>query len=239
MAVASAPSHGTAIASGTSITYQPTTGYGGPDSFTYTATNSGGTSAPATVTVTVNDPVITSTASGSFAATVGLPYSQTITLFGGAQPWGAYQVTNLPAGLSITGTTANSVTVSGTPTQAGSFSLTGSATDSSTGNGPYTVSEVYVLTVAAPGLALTPAATTFNTPYAAAYSQSFTASGGTGPYSYALTGSLPTGVTFSGNTVSGTPTVPGSTSFTITATDTGSTARSPGSLFRQPGTEER
>ena len=223
VAVASAPSHGTAIASGTSITYQPTTGYGGPDSFTYTATNSGGTSAPATVTVTVNDPVITSTASGSFAATVGLPYSQTITLFGGAQPWGAYQVTNLPAGLSITGTTANSVTVSGTPTQAGSFSLTGSATDSSTGNGPYTVSEVYVLTVAAPGLALAPAAATFNTPYAAAYSQSFTASGGTGPYSYALTGSLPTGVTFSGNTVSGTPTVPGSTSFTITATDTGST----------------
>lgn len=223
VAVASAPSHGTAIASGTTITYQPTTGYGGPDSFTYTATNSGGTSAPATVTVTVSDPVITTTASGSFSATVGLPYSQTITLFGGAQPWSGYQVTNLPAGLSITATTANSVTVSGTPTQAGSFSLTGSATDSSTGNGPYTVSEVYVLTVAAPGLALSPAATTFSTPYAAAYSQSFTASGGTGPYSYALTGSLPGGMSFSGNTVSGTPTVPGSYNFTITATDTGST----------------
>ncbi|MBT9549783.1 MAG: putative Ig domain-containing protein [Hydrogenophaga sp.] len=223
VAVGTAASHGTAIASGTSITYQPTTGYAGPDSFTYTATNSGGTSAPATVTVTVSDPVITSTASGGFAATVGTPYTQTITLNGGAQPWSGYQVTNLPAGLSITGTTANSVTVSGTPTQAGIFSLTGSATDSSTGNGPYTVSEVYVLTVAAPGLALTPAATTFNTPYAAAYSQSFTASGGTGPYSYALTGSLPTGVSFSGNTVSGTPTVPGSFNFTITATDTGST----------------
>lgn len=223
VAVAGAPSHGTAIASGTSITYQPTTGYGGPDSFTYTATNSGGTSAPATVTVTVSDPVITTTASGSFAATVGVPYSQTITVLGGAQPWSGYQVTNLPAGLSITGTTANSVTVSGTPTQAGSFSLTGSATDSSTGNGPYTVSEVYVLTVAAPGLALSPAATTFNTAYAAPYSQSFTASGGTGPYSYALTGSLPAGVSFAGNTVSGTPTVTGSYSFTITATDTGST----------------
>jgi uncharacterized repeat protein (TIGR01451 family) len=223
VAVGTAPSHGTAIASGTSITYQPTTGYAGPDSFTYTATNSGGTSAPATVTVTVNDPVITITPSGGFAATVGAPYTQTFTWNGGAQPWSGFQVTNLPAGLSITGSTANSVTVSGTPTQAGSFTLNVFATDSSTGNGPYTVGQAFVLTVAAPGLALSPAATTFNTPYAAAYSQSFTASGGTGPYSYALTGSLPTGVSFSGNTVSGTPTVPGSFNFTITATDTGST----------------
>ncbi|MFW5329818.1 beta strand repeat-containing protein [Hydrogenophaga sp. ZJX-1] len=224
VAVGTAASHGTAIASGTSITYQPTTGYAGPDSFTYTATNSGGTSAPATVTVTVNDPVITITASGGFAATVGTPYTQTFTWNGGAQPWSGFQVTNLPAGLSITGTTANSVTVSGTPTQAGSFTLNVSATDSSTGNGPYTVGQAFVLSVAAPGLALTPAATTFNTPYAAPYSQSFTASGGTGPYSYALTGGpLPTGVTFSGNTISGTPTVPGSANFTITATDTGST----------------
>jgi len=223
VAVGTAASHGTATASGTSITYQPTTGYAGSDSFTYTATNSGGTSAPATVTVTVNDPVITITPSGGFAATVGAPYNQTFTWNGGAQPWSSFQVTNLPAGLSITGSTANSVTVSGTPTQAGSFTLNASATDSSTGNGPYSVGQAFVLTVAAPGLALTPAATTFNTPYAAAYSQSFTASGGTGPYSYALTGSLPAGVTFSGNTVSGTPTVPGSSNFTITATDTGST----------------
>lgn len=223
VAVASAPSHGTAIASGTGITYQPTTGYAGPDSFTYTATNSGGTSAPATVTVTVSDPIITITASGGFAATIGTPYSQTFTWNGGAQPWSSFQVTNLPTGLSVTGTTVNSVTVSGTPTQAGSFTLNVSATDSSTGNGPYSVGQAFVLTVAAPGLSLSPAATTFNTPYGAPYSQSFTASGGTGPYSYALTGSLPAGVSFAGNTVSGTPTVPGSTSFTITATDTGST----------------
>jgi len=224
VAVGTAASHGTAIASGTSITYQPTTGYAGPDSFTYTATNSGGTSAPATVTVTVNDPIITITPSGGFAATVGAPYTQTFTWNGGAQPWSGFQVTNLPAGLSITGTTANSVTVSGTPTQAGSFTLNAFATDSSTGNGPYTVGQAFVLSVAAPGLALTPTGTTFNTPYAAPYSQNFTASGGTGPYSYALTGGpLPAGVTFSGNTVSGTPTVPGSTNFTITATDTGST----------------
>ena len=223
VAIATPASNGTAIATGTTITYQPTAGFAGSDSFTYTATNSGGTSAPATVTVTVSDPVITITASGGFAATIGVPYSQTFTWNGGAPPWSGYQVTNLPAGLAITGTTANSVTVSGTPTQAGSFTLNASATDSSTGNGPYSVGQAFVLTVAGPGLSLAPASTTFNAPYGAAFSQAFTASGGIGPYTYARTGTLPPGMSFSGNTVSGTPTAPGSFAFTITATDTGST----------------
>ena len=223
VAIATPPSNGTAIATGTSITYQPTAGFAGSDSFTYTATNSGGTSAPATVTVTVNDPVVTITPSGGFAATVAAPYTQTFTFNGGAQPWSGYQVTNLPAGLAITGTTANTVTVSGTPTQAGSFNLNVSATDSSTGNGPFSVGQAFTLTVAGPGLSLAPAATTFNAPYGAAFSQAFTASGGTGPYTYVRTGTLPPGVSFAGNTVSGTPTAPGSFAFTITATDTGST----------------
>jgi hypothetical protein len=56
VAVASAASHGTATASGTSITYTPTTGYSGADSFTYTATNLGGTSSAATVSITITAP---------------------------------------------------------------------------------------------------------------------------------------------------------------------------------------
>jgi uncharacterized protein YhjY with autotransporter beta-barrel domain len=223
VAIVTPPANGTAIATGTSITYQPNANYAGPDSFTYTATNSGGTSAPATVSITVQDPVITITAAGGFSATIAAPYTQTFTFNGGAQPWSGYQVTNLPAGLSITGTTANTVTISGTPTQAGSFNLNVSATDSSTGNGPYTVGQVFTLTVAGPTLTLDPPAGTYSAPYAASFSLAFTASGGTGPYSYALTGTLPAGLTFSGNTLSGTPTVPGSYAITITATDTGST----------------
>ena len=54
VAVSTRASHGTATASGTSIAYTPPVGYSGPDSFTYTATNAGGTSAPAMVTITVN-----------------------------------------------------------------------------------------------------------------------------------------------------------------------------------------
>jgi hypothetical protein len=53
VAVASAAGHGTATAGGTGITYTPAAGYYGPDSFAFTATNAGGTSAPATVTITV------------------------------------------------------------------------------------------------------------------------------------------------------------------------------------------
>ena len=223
VAIASTPTTGTAIATGTTITYQPAAGFAGSDSFTYTASNSGGTSVPATVTVTVSEPVITITAGGSLAATVAVAYTQTFTWSGGAQPWSSYQVTNLPAGVSITGTTANTVTISGTPTQAGSFNLNVSATDSSTGNGPYSVGEAFTLTVAGPTLALAPAGTTFTAPYNVAYSQSFTASGGVGPYTYARTGTLPPDLSFAGNTVSGTPATPGSYSFTITATDTGAT----------------
>lgn len=54
------------------------------------------------------------------------------------------------------------------------------------------------------------------------YSQSVTASGGTGPYTYAVTsGSLPTGLNLNTNTgaITGTPTVQGVSNFTITATD--------------------
>ena len=47
-----------------------------------------------------------------------------------------------------------------------------------------------------------------------------TASGGTGPYTYAVTdGLLPTGLTLTGGTISGTPTVAGTFNFNLTATD--------------------
>ncbi|WP_171904860.1 putative Ig domain-containing protein [Hoeflea olei] len=54
-----------------------------------------------------------------------------------------------------------------------------------------------------------------------AYTQTITASGGTAPYSYAVTaGSLPAGLTLStGGVLSGTPTTAASASFTVTATD--------------------
>ena len=52
--VVTTPAHGTAVAGAVgTITYTPAINYAGPDSFTYEAVGPGGTSAPATVTITV------------------------------------------------------------------------------------------------------------------------------------------------------------------------------------------
>jgi hypothetical protein len=52
-AIAVQPSHGVAVVSNGSALYTPASGYSGPDSFTYVAIGPGGTSGPATVSVTV------------------------------------------------------------------------------------------------------------------------------------------------------------------------------------------
>lgn len=232
VAVGTAPTHGTAIASGLSITYQPSAGYAGPDSFTYTATNAAGTSAPATVTITVGNPIITVSASAPLTAQAGTPYTQTFTWSGGAPPYSGYSVSGLPAGLSISGTTTDSVTVSGTPTATGSFPLNASAVDSSTGSGPFTQAQAFTLTVGAPTLSLTPAAGTLTVPYGSPYSQAISASGGTAPYSYALTaGALPVGISFnSAGVLSGTATTPGSYSIAVQATDSSTGTGAPYSV---------
>ena len=53
----------------------------------------------------------------------------------------------------------------------------------------------------------------------APYSQAFAASGGSGYYTYSLSGTLPTGLSFADSTISGTPTQSGSFPITISATD--------------------
>jgi len=53
---ASPPANGSAVISGGAITYTPSAGFAGTDSFSYTIRDSFGQSASATVTVTVNPP---------------------------------------------------------------------------------------------------------------------------------------------------------------------------------------
>ncbi|WP_267555566.1 putative Ig domain-containing protein, partial [Rhizobium rhizogenes] len=220
VAVATQASHGTAMASGTSITYTPTAGYAGSDSFTYTATNTGGTSSPATVSITVSPPTISfTTASPLTGGTVGTGYSQTLAASGGATPY-SYSITSgaLPAGLTL----SSSGTLSGTPTAGGTFNFTVKATDSSTGTGaPFNTSKTFSLTIASPSIAITPTTLPAAT-VASAYNQTITASGGTSSYAYAITaGALPAGLTLSATTgvLSGTPSAGGTFNFTVTATD--------------------
>lgn len=61
-----APSHGTAVLNGDgTVTYTPTVGYTGPDSFSYTAVTAGGRTATATVTMSVSAVAVDDQATGS------------------------------------------------------------------------------------------------------------------------------------------------------------------------------
>lgn len=221
VAIGTGPTNGAAIASGTSITYQPNPGYAGPDSFTYTATNGAGTSAPATVTITVTPPpiTITSPASGALpTAMAGTAYNQTFTVTGGTAPNSVSLTAGaLPVGMSL----SSAGTLSGTPTTTGTFNFTLTPHDSSAAPGPFSgTPRAYSLTVLAPTLHLSPetlpAATTGQV-----YSQTFSTTGGAGGYTYSLTsGSLPIGVAMSSaGALSGTPLVAGSYSFAVKTTD--------------------
>jgi uncharacterized protein YhjY with autotransporter beta-barrel domain len=216
------PTHGAVSIAGTAITYTPTAGYSGADSFTYTATNLGGTSAPATVTVTVSPPTLTLSALTT-TGQVTAAYSSTAVASLGTAPYG-YAVT---AGAPPTGLTLSSGGVlSGSASAAGTFNFTVTATDTHGATG----SQAYVVTIDPPTVAISsPAAGALASVEAyGAYSETFAATGGVGPHSFSVTsGALPTGLSLSsGGVLSGAPTVPGVYNFSVTPAD-GSVAPGP------------
>jgi hypothetical protein len=123
---------------------------------------------------------------------------------------------------SVSGVTVNSVTYTD-PTHVtlnlSTVGATGGARTITVTNpdGQSAVSASPILIVCSP-IAVNPG-TIPSAAYNTAYSQTFTASGGTGPYSFGLTGALPGGMNFSGATLSGSPLALGNFSFAIAATD--------------------
>ncbi|WDI93765.1 putative Ig domain-containing protein [Xanthomonas campestris] len=188
--------------------------------FNFTLTVSDSTPSPAaqasrSYTLTIAAPVIVVAPTALPAATRGTAYSQTLSASGGTAPY-TYAVSagNVPAGLTL----ASNGTLSGTATVEGSFNFTVTATDANT----FTASQAYAVTVAGPNLALPASSLPAGTAGQAYAATIAPATGGTAPYSYALTaGALPSGVVLDAATgaLSGTPTVSGTFNFTLTVTD--------------------
>lgn len=222
VAIATAPAHGTATATGTTILYTPDAGYSGADSFTYTATNATGTSAPSTVSVTVKPPMLVlSPAGGALANGVpGVSYSQNISASAGTAPYN-YAVSSgaLPGDLSLD---ASSGTISGRPSADGDFGFTVTATDANGATGQAS----YQIAVASARFVFTPSAGGLpDAMVGEAYSQRVSATGGTGALVYSLkSGALPNGMVLNISTGELTgplaaDAVPDSYHFTIAVTD--------------------
>jgi hypothetical protein len=179
------------------------------------STGGGTTPAPGALALSCNLP----------AATVGAAYSGSCTASGGTAPY-SYSISSgtLPAGLSINSATG---AITGTPTTATSAGFTVEVTDSSSPKLTLLQANNLAVSVAPPPkLTLScvlPASASVGTPY----SGSCAASGGTTPLTFSISqGSLPAGLTLtSSGALSGTPTMAGTTSFTVTVTDSGSPAQ--------------
>jgi Putative Ig domain/Ricin-type beta-trefoil lectin domain-like len=185
------------------VGYDGPTGWGTPNGVTAFQ------SAPVD-TVTVTNP-------GNQTGTVGTAASLQIQATSSGGHTLTYSASGLPAGLSISSTTG---LISGTPTTAGTSSVTVTATDSTGASGSATFT--WTVSAAANKVTVTNPGSQTGTVGTAASLQiqaSDSASGQT--LTYSATG-LPAGLSISSTTglISGTPTTAGTSSVTVTATDT-------------------
>jgi hypothetical protein len=194
---------------------------GGPFSFWVRArdatTGSGPFQGQRLYTLNVAPPTL-SMPSVPLAMQVGVGSKLSLSASGGTAPY-IFRVVSgrLPAGVTLSA----SGVVGGTPTAGGTFTFAVRAWDSSRGTGPFTVTQAFTLTVAAPTLTIATSSLAA-VPVGLPFSQVITGSGGTGTRTYGIVaGSLPTGVyLWRTGLLGGVPTVPGVYDFTVQMTDT-------------------
>ena len=125
--VATGPSNGMLSAfNGTQVTYTPTPGFVGSDSFTYQGVHAGGISYvgdPRTVTITVTPAAPAITSANMTTGTYGQSFLYAIA---GTNTPTSFNATNLPGGVTID---VNTGLISGTPTQTGIFASNISASN--------------------------------------------------------------------------------------------------------------
>lgn len=180
----------------------------------YMVTPTSGTSIVYGWTLTIETGNCTSIALGQGElpqATTGSAYSTILSAAGGTAPYSfSLKDGRLPQGLSLSG----NGTLSGAPTEAGIFPLHILARDF---NGCTNAGD-YTLVVGQGGIKLAPE-TLPDGAVGRAYSVTFTALNATVPLEFKLIGALPTGLSLSGATISGTPTQGGSFPINIVLKD--------------------
>lgn len=201
----------------TAVTYNAPASVTTASTATITATSVTDSTKTASVQVTVNPPPGgASVTQGGLAATAGATYSATIGVTGGTSPY-AWTISSgsLPTGLSLGTSTTNSDTISGTPTgQSSTFTI--KVTDAAG------VASTQALTITVALALLT--ASLPNGTVGTAYTTTLQAGGGTPPYTWSVTGTLPAGLTLDPGTgiISGTPTAAATSSFTVGVADSAS-----------------
>ena len=203
---------GLTLGGGGGITGTPTVA--GSYSFTAQVTDATPNTGTRAYTINIGSSILTVNPATLPNGTQGTAYNQTVTGSGGTGPYTFALLSGaFPAGVTMNGAGV----ISGTPAANGAFIFTIGATDS-VGN---TGSRLYNVNFGSTSLTVNPATVPAGT-LGAPYSQTVTATGGTGgPYTFTLaSGALPAGLTLSSaGVISGTPTAGGAASFTVRAVD--------------------
>jgi hypothetical protein len=150
-------------------------------------------------------------------AVMGVSYSATLQAIGGKAPYTWSMSGAMPAGVAFN---SNGI-IAGTPTALGTTSFTVQVTDSSS---PQLTAQLPLSITVNPVLSITTTLLPSGI-IGSPYKTKLKASGGTPPVSWTIvSGALPGGLTMdAGGTISGTPTAPGVSDFTVQATDVSTT----------------
>jgi len=110
--------------------------------------------------------------------------------------------------------------ISGTPTAAGSFSVTVQVTDAAKA----TATQAFTITVTA-ALTITTASPLPGATVSIAYNQALALAGGAAPFTWSIaSGALPAGIALNPGSLNGIPSAPGTFTFTVSVTGGGQTA---------------
>jgi hypothetical protein len=200
----------------TSGNLQGTPQTAGTLNFTVQVADKAGATAAQAYSLVVSVPALTITVGGTLpAGTVNASYSQNLPLVanGGTAPYNWSLISSAPPGLTLTPAT---LTLSGTPTTAGTFNITIQVTDAA----GVTASRSLSLLINPASLSITTGRQFPDGTLNQAYSQQLSASGGQPPYRWSATG-LPAGLSINSTNgqISGTLTAAGDFGIAITVSD--------------------